>query len=145
RTPGADPPAPDRQVGHILQAAGINPDQDIRKELLGLAEASAALRDKKIDAFFWRSESLPTSDILALATTPGVRIKLIPLDSALPALQKEFGNLLFKVTILKEFYLGMTANVPTIGQAILLVVHRDFDPNIAYQITKLIYEKRTEL
>ena len=61
------------------------------------------------------------------------------------ALQKELGNLLFKVTILKEFYPGMTANVPTIGQAILLVVHRDFDPNLAYQITKLIYEKRTEL
>ena len=145
RQPGAVPPDPERQVVRILQAAGINPDQDIRKELLGLAEASAALRDKKIDAFFWRSESLPTSDILALATTPGVRIKLIPLDFVLPALQKELGNLLFKVTILKEFYPGMTANVPTIGQAILLVVHRDFDPNLAYQITKLIYEKRTEL
>jgi len=145
RQPGAVPPDPERQVVRILQAAGINPDQDIRKELLGLAEASAALRDKKIDAFFWRSESLPTSDILALATTPGVRIKLIPLDSVLPALQKEFGNLLFKVTILKEFYPGMTANVPTVAQAILLVAHQDFDANLAYQITKLIYERRADL
>lgn len=144
RQPGG-PPDPERQVVRILQAAGINPDQDIRKELLGLAEASAALRDKKIDAFFWRGESLPTSDILALATTPGVRIKLIPLDAVLPALRKEFGNLLFKVTILKEFYPGMTANVPTVGQAILLVVHQDFDADLAYQISKLIYERRADL
>ncbi|MGH2454370.1 MAG: TAXI family TRAP transporter solute-binding subunit, partial [bacterium] len=115
------------------------------KELLGLADAVSALRDRKIDAFFWRGESLPTPDILALAATTGVRIKLIPLDSVLPVLQKEFGNLLFRVTILKEFYPGMTADIPTVGQAILLAVHRDFDANLAYQITKLIYEKRTEL
>jgi TRAP transporter TAXI family solute receptor len=144
RQPGG-PPEPERQVVRILQEAGINPDQDIRKELLGLADAVTALRDKRIDAIFWRGESLPTPDVLALATTPGVRIKLIPLDSVLPALQKKFGNLLFKVTILKEFYPGITANVPTVGQAILLVVHQDFDADLAYQITKLIYEKRAEL
>jgi TRAP transporter TAXI family solute receptor len=144
RQPGG-PPEPERQVVRILQAAGVNPDRDIRKELLGLPEAVAALRDRRIDAFFWRGESLPTSDILALATTPGIRIKIIPLDSVLPALQKEFGNLLFRVTILKEFYPGLTANVPTIGQALLLVVRQDFDASLAYQITKLIYEKRAEL
>ena len=144
RQPGG-PPEPERQVVRILQAAGINPDQDIHKELLGLADAVAALRDKKIDAFFWRGESLPTPDILALATTPGIRIKLIPLDSVLPALQKEFGNLLFKATILKEFYPGITANVPTVAQAVLVVVHRDFNTELAYQITKLIYEKRADL
>lgn len=144
RQPGG-PPEPERQVVRILQEAGLNVDQDIRKELLGLPEAVAALRDKRIDAFFWRGESLPTPDILALATTPSIRIKLIPLDPVLPALQKEFGNLLFKVTILKEFYPGLTANVPTIGQALLLVVHQDFDADLAYQITKLIYEKRADL
>jgi hypothetical protein len=144
RQPGG-PPEPERQVVRILQAAAINPDQDIRKELLGLADAIAALRDKRIDAFFWRGESLPTPDILALATTPAVRIKLIPLDFVLPALQKEVGNLLFKVTILKEFYPGMTANVPTVAQAALLVVHQDFDADLAYQITKLIYERRADL
>lgn len=144
RQPGG-PPEPERQVVRILQATGINPDQDIRKELLGLLEAVAALRARTIDAFFWRSESLPIPDILALATTAGIRIKLIPLDSIPPALQKEFGNLFFKVTILKEFYPGLTANVPTVAQAGLLVVHRDFDADLAYEITKLIYEKRAEL
>ncbi|MGH2453138.1 MAG: TAXI family TRAP transporter solute-binding subunit, partial [bacterium] len=70
RQPGG-PPEPERQVVRFLQAAAINPDQDIHKELLGLADAVSALRDRKIDAFFWRGESLPTPDILALAATTG--------------------------------------------------------------------------
>lgn len=128
----------------LLQAAGIDPDRDIRKDRLGVAPSVDALRDKKIDAFFW-SGGLPTSAVLDLAATPGIRIKLIPLDSVLPALQAKYGKLYFRSTILKEIYPGMTANVPTVGVANLLVVHRDFNAELAYQITKLIFEKRAEL
>jgi TRAP transporter TAXI family solute receptor len=39
----------------------------------------------------------------------------------------------------------MTTNVATVGVANLLVVHKDFNADLAYQITKLIYEKRAEL
>lgn len=128
----------------LLQAAGVDPDRDIRKDRLGVAQSVDALRDKKIDAFFW-SGGLPTSAVLDLAATPGIRIKLIPLDSVLPALQAKYGKLYFRSTILKEIYPGMTANVATVGVANLLVVHRDFNTELAYQITKLIFEKRAEL
>lgn len=128
----------------LLQAAGIDPDRDIRKDRLGVAPSVDALRDKKIDAFFW-SGGLPTSAVLDLAATPGIRIKLIPLDSVLPALQAKYGKLYFRSTILKEIYPGMTANVATVGVANLLVVHKDFNAELAYQITKLIFEKRAEL
>jgi len=83
--------------------------------------------------------------VLDLAATPGIRIKLIPLDSVLPALQAKYGKLYFRSTILKEIYPGMTANVATVGVANLLVVHKDFNAELAYQITKLIFEKRAEL
>ena len=128
----------------FLEAAGLDPDRDIRKDRLGVAPSVDALRDKKIDAFFW-SGGLPTSAVLDLASTPGLRIKLIPLDSTLPALQKRYGDVYFRSTIIKESYPGLTANVPTVGVANLLVVHRDFSAELAYQITKLLYEKRPEL
>jgi len=128
----------------ILEAAGINPDRDIRKDRLGVAQSVDALRDKKIDAFFW-SGGLPTSAILDLAATPGIRMKLIPLDSVLPAMQKKYGNVYFKIVIGKVWYPGMAADVPTIGVVNLIVVHKDFDADLAYLITKLIYEKRPEL
>jgi TRAP transporter TAXI family solute receptor len=128
----------------ILEAAGINPDRDIRKERLGVAESADALMDRKIDAFFW-SGGLPTAAVLYLATTPGVKIKLVPMDSTIANLQKTYGSLYFRAVILKEFYPGATANAATVGVANLIVVHRDFSNDLAYQITKLIYEKRGEL
>lgn len=128
----------------LLEAAGIDPDRDIRKERLGVGESADALRDRKIDAFFW-SGGLPTAAVLDLASTPGIRIRLVPLDSTLPALQRKYGNLYFAATVLKEMYTGMPANAPTVGVANLLVVHRDFSAELAYQITKLIYERRADL
>jgi len=128
----------------ILEAAGINPDRDIRKERLGVAESADALMDRKIDAFFW-SGGLPTAAVLFLATTPGVKIKLVPMDSVIPNLQKQYGSLYFRSVILKEFYPGAAANAPTVGVANLIVVHRDFSTDLAYQITRLIYERRGEL
>ncbi|HEV8340717.1 MAG TPA: TAXI family TRAP transporter solute-binding subunit [bacterium] len=110
----------------------------------GHVAAAPALLERKIDAFFW-SASLPGSVVLELATTPGVRMKLISLDSVLPTLQREQGNIYVNVTIRKEFYPGLPADVPTIGTIDLLIVHQDFDADLAYQITKLIFEKRAEL
>ncbi len=128
----------------ILEAAGIDPDRDIRKERLGVAESADALRDRKIEAFFW-SGGLPTGAVLDLASTPGIRMRLVPLDTTLSALQRKYGSLYFRAIIIKEIYPGTVANVPTVGTTNLLVVHRDFSAELAYQITKLIYERRAEL
>ncbi len=128
----------------ILQAAGLDPDRDIRKERLGVAESVDAIKDRKLDAFFW-SGGLPTAAVLDLATTPGLRIRLVPLDGTLPELQKTYGNLYFNAVILKEIYPGAAANAATVGVANLVVVHQDFSADLAYQITKLIYERRAEL
>ena len=128
----------------ILEAAGINPDRDIRKERLSPAASADAIKDKKIDAFFW-SGGLPTAAVLDLAFSPGVRIRLLPLDAVLAALQRKWGNLYFRSVIQKEFYLGLPADLPTVGVANLMISHRDFDAELAYQITKLLFEKRPEL
>ena len=128
----------------LLEAAGLDPDRDIRKERLGVAESADALMDRKIDAFFW-SGGLPTAAVLYLATTPGIKIKLVPMDTTIPALQKKYGSLYFRSVILKEFYPGAASNSPTVGVANLIVVHQDFSTDLAYQITKLIYERRAEL
>ncbi len=128
----------------ILEAAALHPDRDIRRERLGAAPSVDALKDRKIDAFFW-SGGLPTAAVLDLAFTPGVRIRMVPLDGLVPLLQRKYGNLYFRSVILKEFYPGMAADAPTIGVANLLVVHQDFDAELAYQITKLLFERRADL
>jgi hypothetical protein len=128
----------------ILEAAGINERSDIRRERLGADQSADALKDRKIDAYFW-SGGLPTGSVLGLAATPGVRIKMVPLDTLVAGLQRKYGNLYFRAVIQKEFYPGMPADAPSIGVANLLVVHQDFSADLAYQITKLLFEKRGEL
>jgi TRAP transporter TAXI family solute receptor len=128
----------------ILEAAGIHHERDIRKERLGVAPSVDAIKDRKIDAFFW-SGGLPTASILDLAVSPGVRIRVVPLDALVPVMQRRWGNLYFRSAIQKEFYPGMPADAPTIGVANLLVVHQDFDAELAYQITRLLFERRADL
>ena len=61
----------------ILEAAGVDPDTGIRKQSLGAAQSVDAIKDDKIDAFFF-SGGLPTGAILDLASTPGRTIKVVP-------------------------------------------------------------------
>src|SRR5207253_11408228 len=112
--------APVRRRG----AAGRHPARESREGRLGVQEAVDAIKDRKIDAVFW-SGGLPTSAVLDLATTPGRRIRVVPLDTTIAALQKTYGKLYFKAVILKEIYPGAAANAATVGVANLLVVHQD--------------------
>ena len=42
-------------ANRILQAAGLDPQRDIRAQSLGVAQSVDALKDGKIDAFFWNA------------------------------------------------------------------------------------------
>jgi TRAP-type uncharacterized transport system substrate-binding protein len=43
----------------VIEAAGLDKDKDLRRERLGVAESVNAIKDRKIDAFFWVG-GLPT-------------------------------------------------------------------------------------
>ena len=60
----------------VIEGAGLDKDKDMRRERLGVAESVNALKDKKIDAFFWVG-GLPTAAVTDLAATPGIKIKMI--------------------------------------------------------------------
>jgi TRAP transporter TAXI family solute receptor len=53
----------------VIEAAGLDKDKDMRRERLGVAESANALKDRKIDAFFWVG-GLPTAAVTDLASTP---------------------------------------------------------------------------
>ena len=57
----------------IIEAAGLDPNKDTPRERLGVAESVNALKDKKIEAFFWVG-GLPTAAVTDLAATPNTQI-----------------------------------------------------------------------
>ena len=60
----------------VIEAAGLDKDKDMKRERLGVAESVNAIKDRKIDAFFWVG-GLPTAAVTDLGATPGLKIKLI--------------------------------------------------------------------
>src|ERR1044072_7470387 len=79
-------------ASRVIEAAGLDKDKDMRRERLGVAESASALKDRKIDAFFWVG-ALPTAAVTDLASTPGIRIRLIAHAHLVPAMNKKYGTL----------------------------------------------------
>ena len=128
----------------MLRAAGLDPARDVTRHALGASESAGALKDGKVAAFFF-SGGLPTAAIQDLAHTPGVAISLIPTADTLDTLQRDHGHLYFRLDIPANSYRGLTQSVASVGVANVLVVNRSMAEDLAYDITRVIFEKRAAL
>jgi TRAP transporter TAXI family solute receptor len=128
----------------VIEAAGLDKDKDMRRERLGVAESVNAIKDKKIDAFFWVG-GLPTAAVTDLANTPGVRIKLLDHSQVVGPMNKKFGQLYVEDTIPKATYKGMETDNKNATVWNLLVSHESLSDALAYSIVKTIFEKRDDL
>jgi len=129
----------------ILEAAGLDPSSDVRRQGLGVGPSVDALKDGKIDAFFW-SGGLPTAAVLDLANSPGREMKLLPNDDILPTLQSRHrASLYYQVTVPRGTYTGLTRDVPVVGVSNLLVVDERMSDALAYEITRALFERKADL
>jgi len=128
----------------VIEAAGLDKDKDMRRERLGVAESVNALKDKKIDAFFWVG-GLPTAAVTDLAATPGVKIKMIDHAETVGPMNKKYGNLYVEDVIPRTTYSGMTADNKQATVMNILVAHENLSEQAAYNVVKTIFEKRDDL
>jgi hypothetical protein len=128
----------------VIEAAGLDKDKDMRRERLGVSESVNAIKDKKIDAFFWVG-GLPTAAVTDLAATPGVKIKMIDHAQLVPAMNKKYGNLYVQDVIPRATYSGMTADNKNATVWNILVSHEKLSDQVAYSIVKAVFEHRDEL
>src|SRR5260221_3712156 len=128
----------------VIEAAGLDKDKDMRRERLGVAESVNALKDRKIDAFFWVG-GLPTAAVTDLASTPGIKIRMIDHDNLVAAMNQKYGDLYVQDRIPKDTYRGMEADNKQATVMNLLVTHQNMDDKTAYDIVKTFIEKRDEL
>jgi len=128
----------------VIEAAGMNHDKDMRRERLGAAESVSALKDRKIDAFFWVG-GLPTAAVTDLGATPGVKIKLIDIAHLVPAMTKKYGNIYIQDVIPKGTYPGQTTDNPQATVQNLLVANENMNEQLAYNITKTLFDHQKDL
>ena len=128
----------------LIEAAGLDKDSDMKRERLGVAESVNALKDGKIDAFFWVG-GLPTAAVTDLANTPGTKIRMIDHAELVATMNKKYGNLYVEDSIPKAVYKGMDADNKQATVMNILVAHEGMDEKTAYNIVKTIFEKKSEL
>lgn len=132
------------KANRVLEAAGLNPDKDITRERLTVQESGNALKDRKIDAFFW-SGGIPTAAVTDLAASPGVKIKLLDHQEVLDPLNNKFGPLYVKDVIPAKSYPGQDtdAQVTTIWN--ILVTGADTSDEVAYNIVKTMFDRKDDM
>jgi len=128
----------------VLEAAGIDGKKDIKQERLGAAESVNAIKDRKIDAFFWVG-GVPTAAVTDLAATPGIKIKLIDHGDVVDAMNKKYGPLYVKSTIPAGSYAGQDKANDEVDVWNILVASDKMSDQMAYNIVKTLFEKKPEL
>ena len=126
----------------VLEAYGL---QDvIVRERLSVAESVNAIKDRKIDAFFWAG-GLPTAAVTDLAVTPGTKLRLIDHADAVSRMNAKYGPLYGASTIPKDVYPGMARDNPNATVWNVLIVNGDMPDALAYDIVKILFEHTPEL
>lgn len=128
----------------LLEAAGLDKDKDVKRERLSVSESVNAIKDRKIEAFFWVG-GLPTAAVTDLANSPGMKISLIDHAAEVDAMNKKYGNLYFKDVIPKATYSGMPKDNQIASVANILVVNGNMPEKQAYDIVKAVFDNKEEL
>jgi TRAP transporter TAXI family solute receptor len=141
---GAPGSATEVMAFRLLEAAGLDKDKDVKRERLSVAESVNAVKDRKIDAFFWVG-GLPTAAVTDLANSPGMKIVMIDTTEEVPAMNKKYGNLYFPTVIPKATYSGMAKDNKVAAVANILVVNANMSNEEAYKIVKAVFDNKLDL
>ncbi|NRQ32165.1 TAXI family TRAP transporter solute-binding subunit [Nonomuraea sp. NN258] len=126
----------------MLEAAGINPDSDISKVQLSINESVQAVKDGTVDAFFWVG-GLPTAGITDLATSKP-DMKLLDTADVLAKMQATHGPQYVSLDIDTSVY-KLSGTVKTVGVANVLLVPDKMGEQLAYDVTRVLFEKKPQL
>ena len=126
----------------LLRAAGLDPDKDIRRQRLALDKTVESMKDGSIDALFW-SGGLPTPGIKDLFTARKGDVRLLDIAPLRPQLNRRYGDYYEPGTIPAATY--GTEAVGTIRVINVLLVERGFDPDLAEQLVRVLFDHRSDL
>jgi len=128
----------------LIAAAGLDLSRDFRgRERLSPAESTNAIRDNKIDAYFFVS-GVPTSAITDLAATPGTQLVLVDHDQYLDTIVREHGPVYFAETIPGGTYPGQPAPNRQLSVANILGMREDAPPELVRQVLTVIWQNRED-
>lgn len=128
----------------VIAAAGLDREKDFRaRERLSPAESTNAIRDGKLDAYFFVS-GVPTSAITDLAATPGTQIQLIDHADLHQRIVAENGPVYFPEVIPAGTYPGQGADNRQLSVANILAVHENMPADMVTKILEILWANRED-
>jgi hypothetical protein len=141
---GSPGSATEIMASRAMDVIGLDKDKDIHRERLGVAESVNALTDKRIDAFFWVG-GIPTAAISRLATTPGIKMKLIDNADVAAKMNEKYGKLYSKSRIKGGTYPGYKTDSDVVEVWNLIVTGNRLSDEDAYNVVKTLVEKKDDI
>ncbi|MCX7378184.1 MAG: TAXI family TRAP transporter solute-binding subunit [Alphaproteobacteria bacterium] len=128
----------------VIAAAGLDREKDFRaRERLSPAESTNAIRDGKLDAYFFVS-GVPTSAITDLAATPGTQIQMIDHADLHQRIVAENGPVYFPEAIPAGTYPGQTVENKQLSVANILAVHENMPAEMVAKILEITWGNRED-
>ncbi len=128
----------------VIEAAGLDKDKDMKRERLGVAESVNAIKDGKIDAFFWVG-GIPTASVTDLAATPGVKLRLIDHADVVDKMNAKYGKLYSAGIIKAGSYPGYDVDNKMAEVWNIIVTGDKMSNDDAYNIVKTLVEKKADI
>jgi len=125
----------------LLSVYGLTYD-DIRPEFLSIAEIMNGIRDGVVDAGI-SATSFPTASIIDLCFTNPMR--MIPIEEEKMAIINAENPFFTPSIIPHGIYAGIDQDTPTVAHGNYMLVLESMDEELAYNITRLLYENRAGL
>ncbi|WP_028238912.1 TAXI family TRAP transporter solute-binding subunit [Stutzerimonas azotifigens] len=124
----------------IFKAAGMSYDDMGKVEFLPYAESVELIKNRQLDATL-QSSGLGMAAIRDLAATMPITFVEIP-----EAVVQKIGNPVYQSMVIPaDTYDGQTADVKTVAITNFLVTHEDVSEEVAYQMTKLMFDNLERL
>lgn len=140
---GAPVSATEVLAQRLLEAAGMS-FSDLKRERLAPAESTNAMKDGKLDGYFFAGGP-PIAAITDLAASQNVKMKLIDHHDLAEKVIQKYGPLYAPAVVPAGSYPGQDKDAKVMGIWNLLIVHEKMPDDVAYTITKTLWESRDEL
>jgi len=129
-------------ANRLMRAAGLDPEQDVKRQRLALDKTVESMKDGAIDALFW-SGGLPTPGIKDLFTARKGKVRLLDVSQFLPRLKQLHGDFYEAGKISADTY--GADEVATIRVTNVLLVKTGFDPALAERLVRVLFDRRSDL
>jgi len=124
----------------LLGVAELSPDTDLQVARLSINESVVALREGRIDAFFWNG-GLPTAGVTDLAATTPIR--LLDLSDLLPAAQARFPE--YTPGTIPAHSYGIAAPITAVLVRSVLLVPADMPDDLAERLVDALFAEQARL